>query len=544
MKHPYLLITFFITSFGLTVLGQDRSGFEQNFKTIDQELKKWDPVRGAWLSNTIVAMAFDERVPDRTFPEDFTPHQMYRQVPNDLRLKIASHSRINVENGSVGPWNQVDQIVAIRDCQPALGRSYGDPHLVSFDGARYSFQTVGEFRYAQSNSGDVVVQTRQKPMGDDVSWNTAVAMNVGGDRVCIYASDYPDSEFSTPIRVNGQAVQVGSEAYFLNNGGTVRRVNNIYVVDWPTGESLKAGMRTSGTMRFMNVDMNVFPCSEGGYDGLMGNANGIASDDFNSRERLMVPRTVFAGVGGADADRARQQWLSKEFAEVHRITQVESLFDYAPGQSTLTFTDRTFPRFYRSVHDLTDDRRNAARRRCIQAGVPQRDLNGCIYDNGFLDAEPVLPHVVQDPSSGTVLRPLDGETPNVNPTPNILEEKKQKSSFGAQPVDRIIEENDKNEGVIRDTKEFKENENIKNTGTKKIDGNAVDTEERKRINPWKEEKSNPTRIIAPRSTPRPSRPTTAPKPRPSRPITTPKPRPSTPKPSLPRSKGGIKVGRG
>ena len=165
MKHPYLLFTLFITVISSGALGQDRSGFEQNFKIIDQELKNWDPIRGAWMSNTMVAMAFDERVPDRTFPEDFTPHQMYRQVPNDVQLKIASHTRTNVENGNSGPWTQLDQFVAIKDCQPSQGRSYGDPHLVSFDGARYSFQTVGEFTYAQSNSGNVVVQNTSKTYG-------------------------------------------------------------------------------------------------------------------------------------------------------------------------------------------------------------------------------------------------------------------------------------------------------------------------------------------------------------------------------------------
>lgn len=532
MKHPYLLIALFVSFTGSVTFGQDRSAFEDNFKTIDQELKNWDPVRGAWLSNSIVSMAYSERVPDRTFPEDFTPHQMYRQVPNDVQLKVASLARTNVQNGTAGPWTEVDQFVTIRDCQPSQGRSYGDPHLVSFDGERYSFQTVGEFNYAQSNSGDVVVQTRQKPMGDDVSWNTAVAMNVSGDRVCIYASDYPDQDFSTPVRVNGRPVQIGSEAYFLDNGGTIRRTNEIYVVDWPTGESLKAGMRSSGTMRFMNIDMNVYPCSQGGYQGLMGNANGIAGDDFNNRDRLMVPRSVFAGAGGgADADRARQQWLSKEFAEVHRITQAESLFDYAPGQSTITFTNRSFPRFYRTLHDMAPDRRDAARRRCIQAGVPESDLNGCVYDNGFLGAEPTLPHVVPDPTVGTVLRPVDGETPNINPKPQVGKEIETKPTVGAQPIERIIRE--------------RENEDVRDSGNEIINEKPVRTEpkEEREINPWKEEKTNSTPTRTPKvtfpktnSTPRPSTPRpTTPKP--------PAPRPSTPKPSTPKG-GGIKVGRG
>lgn len=535
MKYYYLLTALFATCLSTLTFAQDRTAFQQNFNPIDQELRNWDPIRGAWLSNSLVSMAYNEKVPDRTFPEDFTPNQMLRQVPNDVQLKIASISRTNVQNGSSGPWTEVDEMIAIRDCQPSQGRSYGDPHLVSFDGARYSFQTVGEFTYAKSNSGNVEVQARQKPMGDDVSWNTAVAMNVGGDRVCIYASDYPDGDYSTPVRVNGKPVQISNKAYFLDNGGTVRNQNGIYVVDWPTGESLRAGMRTSGSMRFMNVDMTVYPCSQGGYTGLMGNANNIASDDFNDGNRLVVPRSVFAGAGGADADRARQQWLSKEFAEVQRITQAESLFDYAPGQSTITFTDRTFPKFYRTLHDMTPDRRDASRKRCLDAGVPQSDLNGCIYDNGFLDVQPSLPHVVQDPSTGTVLRPLDGEEPNVNPKPSLGKGKEAKPTVGAQPIDRIIQEQDKDKQI--------------ENNTKVIDEKPVKTEPKdvKTTDPWKEEKTNTTRpstpkvtypkTTQPRTTPRPSTPKPTPRP-------TPTPRPSTPKPSVPKPGGSIKVGRG
>ena len=49
--------------------------------------------------------------------------------------------------------------------------------------------------FAQSLNGQVQVQTRQRPEGEDFSLNTAVAMNVNGDRVCIYADDKPDNEF-------------------------------------------------------------------------------------------------------------------------------------------------------------------------------------------------------------------------------------------------------------------------------------------------------------------------------------------------------------
>ena len=155
--------------------------------------------------------------------------------------------------------------------------------------------------------------------------------------------------------------------------------------------------------------------------------------------------------------------------------------------------------------------------------------------------EPTLPHVVRDPSTGTVLRPLDGEVPNVNPKPRVLEEKRQKTPIGAQPVDRINEENGKSGGLKKETKEIKEIENVNKTRTKENDRTPVDNKEERRVDPWKEERSTPTRT--PRiSIPRTTTPRTTP--RPSTPRTTPKPRPSTPKPTLPRSGGGIKVGRG
>jgi hypothetical protein len=54
--------------------------------------------------------------------------------------------------------------------------SYGDPHLITFDGYRYSFQTVGEFILAKSSDRVFEVQTRQSPVNRSLSLNSAVAM--------------------------------------------------------------------------------------------------------------------------------------------------------------------------------------------------------------------------------------------------------------------------------------------------------------------------------------------------------------------------------
>ena len=64
-------------------------------------------------------------------------------------------------------------------------RTYGDPHLVTYDGERIAFQAVGEFVLTKADDSRFEVQTRQRAVQDDFSVNTAVAMNINGDRVAM-----------------------------------------------------------------------------------------------------------------------------------------------------------------------------------------------------------------------------------------------------------------------------------------------------------------------------------------------------------------------
>ncbi len=73
------------------------------------------------------------------------------------------------------------------------GRSYGDPHINTYDQFHYTFQTLGEYILSKSRDGSFEVQARQGrvPGRDSLSLNTAVAMNVCGHRVGIYVRDFP-----------------------------------------------------------------------------------------------------------------------------------------------------------------------------------------------------------------------------------------------------------------------------------------------------------------------------------------------------------------
>ncbi|MCX8487386.1 MAG: hypothetical protein ORN53_09510, partial [Crocinitomicaceae bacterium] len=189
MKTVYFFIAL------LSFQGAHAQTFEDQFKPVKEKLERWDPIRGNWLALSMIALSERKNVPDRTFPEDFTPYEMLTMVPLSERRDIESMVQQNrTPNGSFSnnQWETVDLIVTHSMCSQIIGRSYGDPHLKSFDQATYSFQTVGEFVLSKSEKTSFEVQTRQRAQSDNFSLNAAVAMNVAGDRVCYYASTKPD----------------------------------------------------------------------------------------------------------------------------------------------------------------------------------------------------------------------------------------------------------------------------------------------------------------------------------------------------------------
>jgi hypothetical protein len=431
MRKSYLIV--FAIIFGSntsTIFAQDQ--LTKDFAPIKNELQSWDPVRGEWLAESMLAISRKQPIPDRTFPEDFTPAEMYRMVPSTSRDRIASSvnanrtNQANTLNGEV--WTQMSDMISRSNCQPLTGRSYGDPHLSTFDGKSFSLQTVGEFILAQSLNGQVQVQTRQRPEGEDFSLNTAVAMNVNGDRVCIYADDKPDNEFNNPLRVDGRVVRLTStNVYYLPHGGTVRNSGNQYVVTWPTGESVTAQITNRSSFNFMNITTQIYPCANGGYEGLLGNANGSPNDDINTRNNRnanMESANRFGTAFGVpnstlsnEAEKEYLFYLAREFGAAWRVTPLNTLFDYRPGQNTEYFTDYSFPRYHRTVRDLSQTQRDAARRDCENDGIRGNELDGCIFDRGHIGLPPTRQPEVIDRTAGVVLPVIQGggRVVNVNP---------------------------------------------------------------------------------------------------------------------------------
>ncbi|PSN11899.1 hypothetical protein C7293_22460 [filamentous cyanobacterium CCT1] len=56
------------------------------------------------------------------------------------------------------------------------------------------------------------------------------------------------------------------------------------------------------------------------------------------------------------------------------------MFDYAPGQSTATFTQRDFPSQFPSLRGGAPAQIQQATRLCREAGVNEWMLEGCVFD--------------------------------------------------------------------------------------------------------------------------------------------------------------------
>ncbi len=425
-KHVTFFGLFALLTLG-TASAQEKANFGTDFQSIRKEMVAWDAVRGEWLAQSMEAMANKKPTPDRNFPEEYTPAEMFSAMPSTTQDKVRSHiqrSSTTSDSTSRAQWSRLSSFTnRTPDCKPVMGRTYGDPHLKSFDGATYSFQTVGEFTLVRSGSGNVNVQVRQRNQSDDFSLNTAVAMNVGGDRVCFYANEKPDGNTTTPLRINGEPVYIEGANYYLEHGGTISPSGrNNYTVTWPTGEKVKLDGSQTGGMGFYNIAVEIYPCTDT-YDGILGNANGRSSDDFDVRNSMGGIASSNWNMGVFGSTNQRDQvlekeylaFLAKDFARQYRITPQESLFDYGFNQSTFAFTDESFPRVHRTLGDMNADDYRRAQRECERRGFTGSDLSACIYDNGFLRIEPTPKPDIPNRTVGRQLDPVRTPSPNVNP---------------------------------------------------------------------------------------------------------------------------------
>lgn len=392
-----------------------------DFDLVRSELTQWDPIRGEWLASSFMAMSLNEPIPDRTFPEKLTPSEMYSLVPLVRRLKIEGFISTGIRNASLtnmaGNWTRLLRFSTFSNGQILTASSLGDPHLISFDGEATSFQAVGEFVLCKSELSNFEIQNRQESQPNssgspEVSFNTAVALSVAGDKVCIYANEKPDNTSNSSLRVNGEGVILTNSTYYLPHGGIISYSNKSYTVSWPSGEKGVFQMKNIAEMNYINITVQIYSDSLSDYSGMLGNANGTGEDDFGKDLRnnsvVSPSKNLF--------EKPFLSYMVKDFGNGFRVSAENTLFIYKKGESTLTYTDLRYPKKYITIGDLSDEKRSAAEKNCTDNGVSGLYLNGCIYDNAYLDIFPSAKPDFIDPTRNLKLVQLDRPIENINAT--------------------------------------------------------------------------------------------------------------------------------
>ncbi|MBY8872286.1 VWD domain-containing protein [Micromonospora sp. PLK6-60] len=247
---------------------------------------------------------------------------------------------------------------------------YGDPHLVTVDGRYTSFQSAGEFDLAVSERYDMDIQTRFKPMSNWSAFDRA-AMEVNGHRVELTQDGR--------LLVDGAVVDLPENSLLdlHANAAVVHTKKGLftdtYYVIWPgAGERpIFSWQPGPGSPR---VGLYFPRSAQSDLRGLLGDANGDPADDLRLRDGTRLPAdTSPSTIHGAYAD----SW---------RITDATSLFTYGPGESTGTFTDKTFPHQIVTVNSLTPSEIALGTEVCTTHGVaPGPQFDACLVDLALTD---------------------------------------------------------------------------------------------------------------------------------------------------------------
>lgn len=228
------------------------------------------------------------------------------------------------------------------------GYNDGDPHLTTVEGIHYDFQSAGEFVSLRDGDG-MEIQTRQAAIattftpGPDsydglatcVSLNSAVAARVGDHRVTYQPnlSGVPDPS-GLQLRVDGELVTLGASGLDLGSGGRVVKTSVGGIeIDFPDETALivTPGWWASQSKWYLNVDVFHSPAEEGILGVIPPKSWLPALPDGTSMGPMPGPL------------HDRYVALYQKFADAWRVTDRTSLFDYAPGTSTNTFTMRSWP---------------------------------------------------------------------------------------------------------------------------------------------------------------------------------------------------------
>lgn len=224
----------------------------------------------------------------------------------------------------------------------------GDPHITTVDGVHYDFQAAGEFVLLRDEGMEI--QARQTAVPSEtalgpnpytgltscVSINSAAAVRIGRERITFQPNF--NSEISAQglqLRINGKLTELSASGVPLANGGRIipSTAPGGIQIEAPGGSVvvITPGWWDYYQLWYLNIDTRHMRATQ----GVMG---AIAPGSW------LPALPDGSAVGPRPADlRQRYEDLYTQFGNAWRVSDGTSLFDYAPGTSTATFTLETWP---------------------------------------------------------------------------------------------------------------------------------------------------------------------------------------------------------
>lgn len=378
-----------------TNLSAQNEIIERNNTEIRSILKDWDPIRGEWLSSSLLSMSNNEPAPTRTFPERLTAFQLFTFVPHVKRDSVTQLLRVN--DSLRNEMNPDIAMIGLDYARLILSSSrrgnslssftFGDPHIVDFYN-NYIFQSSqGEFVMAKSKTSSFEVQARFENIDNITSFTTAVSMNIGGDIVSFYANEKPDNLDYTVLRVNNQPTIVGSSALMLPMGGILSYENRQYTIYAPNGESVIVIFKDFKNKKYVNVAIEVPSNEDSNYEGLtIGTPDSLRQSNNNN----------------------------------YRVSHDASIFEYTDEKdfryySNLNSTVKRLP-------ELSKQNQQNAEQLCKNMGVSDSEMEGCVYDYGNFGIIPSPRPRFSHPEEEISLSELNGASSFASETPQQIQD--------------------------------------------------------------------------------------------------------------------------
>lgn len=250
-------------------------------------------------------------------------------------------------------------VAASLTCGTRKAKSWGDPHLQTFDGRAYNFQATGDFVLTHSLTDQFQVQVRYRSGGGNISYNQAIAAKVGLSVVEVYAT----ASGNPKVLIDHTLLDTSSPVNRDLIGGGAISVNGTQVsIAWADGSNLSL---TGGNDWFYNIDLSVPAGRSGQLEGLLGNADGDATNDIRIK-------------GGAVIANPSEKDLYLQYRQSWHVplTSPASLFSQGPD-----LYDPFYPVNVVSLEDLDPTAIANAQQICLERGVLDPELfKLCVFD--------------------------------------------------------------------------------------------------------------------------------------------------------------------